>query len=128
MWMLPLSIVILCVGHYIRILRWELFVSVYEKPDGNSLISSLAIGYIFNFFVPFKLGDIIRAVLAGRKMENGRGFSLATVIIDRCIDVIFVGGLFGIFYALGLKGGFEAFRYYVLIAVCLVSFLICHGP
>lgn len=119
-----LSIVILCVGHYIRTLRWELFVSVYEKPDRNSLISSLSIGYIFNFFVPFKLGDIIRALCAGQKMVNGKGFSLATVIIDRCLDVIFVGGLFGIFYATGLEGGFESLRYYVLIAVSLVSLLL----
>ena len=119
-----ISVAVLCVGHYIRTLRWELFVSIYEKPDRNSLLSSLSIGYILNFFLPFKVGDIIRAFWAGRKMKNGKGFSLATVIIDRCLDVVFVGGIFGVFYAIGLKGSFESLKYYSLIAVSLLSVIL----
>lgn len=88
----------MCTAHFIRISRWKLFIKTYEKPHSKNLINALSMGYLLNFFLPFKLGDIVRALIAGRKMKNGYGFSLATVIIDRCLDVIVVGAVFIILF------------------------------
>ena len=122
--MLILSILIICFAHFFRVLQWELFVSTYEKPRKRSLLQALSFGYIANYFLPFKVGDLFRAYIAGRKMKNGKGFALATVIIDRCLDVIVVGIIFGIFSILGIGRNSElSFRYYTILAVLLIIFI-----
>lgn len=95
---LLLAIISMFFVNIFRIKRWKLFIQCYEKGDTRSLLQSLSIGNLLNFFVPYKLGDLVRALIAGRKMENRYGFSLATVIIDRCFDIVIVGILFAIFY------------------------------
>lgn len=94
--MLYISILIICIAHIVRVLRQELFISTYEKPARRNLVQALSIGYFANYFLPFKLGDLIRSWIAGRKMKNGYGFALATVIIDRLLDVVVVGVIFGL--------------------------------
>jgi len=97
-----LAIVLICAAHYLRVRRWENFIKTYEKPDEKHLMMSLSAGYMANFFIPFKLGDLLRAILAGRKMKNGVGFSLATVIMDRYLDVFVVGVLFCVMQFTGI--------------------------
>lgn len=81
-------------AHIVRIIRWELFISVYEKPDRASLIKALSVGYLLNYILPFKLGDLVKAYLAGRKMKSGRALGLSTVIVDRFFDIVCVGLIF----------------------------------
>ena len=81
----------ICVAHIVRILRWELFINVYEKPNKGNLMQSLTLGFILNYFIPYKLGEIIRAWMAGRKMKNGKALAFSTVIVDRYLDIISVG-------------------------------------
>ena len=95
---LILAISMLLLGHYFKMLRWRQFVQIYEKPKNNVLLKSLTIGYMVNFCLPFRIGDLIRGIYAGRKMKNGICFSIATVIVDKYLDVIVVGFLFLLFY------------------------------
>lgn len=92
--MLTLSILIMCSAHLIRAQRWKQFIRIYEKPDSKTLVQSLAVGYLLNFFLPLKFGDLFRAWMAGRKMKNGVGFAAATVAVDRYLDIISVGIIF----------------------------------
>ena len=100
--MLVIAILIICLAHVIRVFRWELLIGTYEKPNGIRLTKSLALGYFLNYFLPFRVGDLARAVYAGRRMQNGRGFALATVIVERCLDVIVVGVMFIAFAIIGI--------------------------
>ena len=88
------SICAICVAHYIRTKRWQLFVEIYEKPNERVLLQSLSTGFLLNFFLPFKLGDLVRALYAGRYMKNGKTLALTTVIVDRYLDVLIVGLLY----------------------------------
>lgn len=117
------AIVLVCVAHFVRTLRWELFVKTYEKPKRKKLLQSLSIGYFINFFVPFKVGDLVRAWLAGRKMKNGRGFALATVIVDRYLDVVVVGIFFAVFFGLGI-GNSESVKFYMFLTIGLLILTI----
>ena len=90
------SIVLLMVGHALRLMRWSCFIKIYEHPPAGALLRSMALGYALNFFVPFKLGDVFRAYYSGKRMKNGIGFSLATVILDRFLDLIVVALLFAV--------------------------------
>ncbi|NFG28043.1 flippase-like domain-containing protein [Clostridium botulinum] len=95
---LSLAVLALFLGHYFKMLRWRQFIEIYEKPKNDSLLKSLIVGYMVNFCFPLRIGDFIRAILAGKKMKNGICFSIATVIVDKYLDVIVVGFLFILFY------------------------------
>jgi uncharacterized protein (TIRG00374 family) len=88
------AIITICIAHILRVRRWELLVEVYEKPYKRNLLQSLSWGYLVNSFVPFKIGDLLRAFLSGRKMKNGKTLGLSTVIVDRYLDVVCVGLVF----------------------------------
>lgn len=118
--MLYIAIIALCIAHYIRAVRWELFVKTYEEPDRGSLLRALSIGYFINFFVPFKAGDLVRAWLAGKRMRNGRGFALATVIVDRYLDILIMGIFFSVFYMLDIGKDSNSAGFYICSACVLL--------
>ena len=116
------SILIVCIAQFIREIRWELFIELYERPDRRNLIQALSLGHLINYFLPFRLGDLIRAWFAGRRMKNGLPLGLSTVIIDRFLDVFCVGIIFAglsIFNA-GLGNVLGSAAFYILTAVALV--------
>ncbi len=92
------SIVLLMCGHFIKIIRWSRFIKLYECPQTGTLLRAMSLGYALNFVLPFKLGDLFRAYYSGKRMKNGVGFSLATVIMDRFLDVLAVTVLFAVIY------------------------------
>ena len=89
-----LSILLICIAHFLRVIRWGLLINIYEKPDKRILLRSLAYGYLVNFILPFKLGELVRAWIAGKKMKNGKALSFSTVIVDRYLDLICVGVIY----------------------------------
>ena len=84
------SAALVLLGHVFRLLRWEQFIRIYERPPRGQMLRGMAGGYALNFVLPFHLGDAFRAVYTGRRMKSGIGFALATVIMDRFLDVWFV--------------------------------------
>lgn len=93
-------------AHLARIYRWSLFINVYENPPLKRLIQASSIGYMLNYIVPFKLGDIVRAWYASRKMRNGKTLALSTVIVDRFFDILIVGIIFtALSLGQGSRGG-----------------------
>lgn len=122
---LILSILLVLAGHAFRLLRWEQFVRIYERPLRGRMLRGMAGGYAIDTVLPFHLGDLFRAVFVGRRMKSGIGFALATVIMDRFLDVWFVAVGFAAF-ALAGQGGASvdaAARYYLLFAVVLAAAL-----
>ena len=101
---LLLALLLVLVGHAFRLLRWEQFIRIYERPPRGQMLRGMAGGYALNFVLPFHLGDAFRAVYTGRRMKSGIGFALATVIMDRFLDVWFVAFGFIAFRLLG-RGG-----------------------
>ena len=120
------AVFLICVAHYIRVLRWELFIDIYEKPNRKRLMQGLNIGFLLNYIVPFKLGDIVRAWFAGRKMKNGTALGLSTVIVDRYLDIVCVGLIFIILSVSG-KGGAEIQNtavFYLFFALVLLVLIM----
>lgn len=123
---LLLALVLVLVGHTFRLLRWEQFIRIYERPMRGRMLRGMAGGYALNFVLPFHLGDVFRAVFTGRRMKSGIGFSLATVIMDRFLDVWFVALGFIGFWAAGFGGEVvhRAARYYLVFSLVLAVGLV----
>ena len=120
------SVIILMLGHWIKLLRWSRLIISYEQPPKAVLLRSMALGYALNFVLPFKLGEIFRACYAGRHMKNGVGLSLATVIIDRFLDILAVTLLFASLWILGIKRELvldSAGFYFVATALVLIGLI-----
>lgn len=118
------AIVVILIAHLFRITRWKLFVEIYECPKKKSLIQALSIGYLVNYAIPYKLGDLVRAHIAGKKMRNGRAFGLSTVIIDRYLDVLSVGVIF-VILSVGDFGKTATYKseatFYIVAAVLFLA-------
>jgi len=113
-------------GHFLRLLRWEQFIEVYERPKARSLLKAMSIGFLVNFFVPFHIGDLVRIVISGWHMKNGVAFSLATIIVERYLDVVVVGLIFAAFVGAGLGGSvfLASMQFYIWAVVLLLLITI----
>lgn len=123
---LIVAIITLSLAHLIKILRWRLFIEIYEEPRNRNLIQALSFGYLINLFFPFRIvGDFFRAIYSGRKMKNSYSLSFSTVIVDRILDIITVGILFFIFYIFSIynKQIEKSFRFYMLFSVLIISLI-----
>jgi len=123
--LLAASAALVLAGHLFRILRWEQFIRIYERPARRRLLRGMAGGYAINFLLPFHVGDAFRAVYCGRGMRSGVGFGLATVIMDRFLDIWVVALLFGAFWAVGGSAGLaQGALFYFVFALALAFALL----
>ena len=120
------SFAALMAGHGLRIRRWSRFIGIYEQPPTGALMRALSLGYALNFVLPFKLGDLFRAWYAGRRMKNGVGLALATVVVDRFLDILAVALLFAGLWIGGLERSLtrESARFYILAAAAVLLLLL----
>ena len=116
------SILTSTAAHLIRIYRWQLFTSVYEDVRRSILLRSLALGYLANMFLPFKLGDLFRAFYSGRKMKSGKALGFSSVITERILDIVVVGMIFASFLLFD-KSDFTVYNslcFYVYLMIFVV--------
>lgn len=75
-------------SHYLRAARWKVMLqSVKPNVSVENLFGALMVGYGVNCVIP-RLGEVSRAVLAGRWEGLSRTSMLGTVIVERVIDMI----------------------------------------
>lgn len=116
------AILTFCAAHYLRVMRWELFIRVYEKPDRRRLLQALSLGYLLNFFLPMKSGDLFRAWFSGRRMRSGKSLGFSTVVIDRLLDIICVGLIF-LFLSTWNPAMLHNAAYYIALAALLLAII-----
>jgi glycosyltransferase 2 family protein len=84
-WVALAVIVNLC-GYGVRTLRWTaLMASVKPVPPGR-LLRPLLIGFFGNNVLPFRMGELVRAHVAGRTIGISRTASLGTIVLERLFD------------------------------------------
>lgn len=78
----------------IRSYRWGIILKQYKKKISfKTLINFNAIGFFINF-LPGKVGEFARGILIARKEKINQSYGLASVIIERLIDVLMIVVLF----------------------------------
>lgn len=119
------SLLLICTAHLVRIFRWRLFIEIYEKPHNRNLFQALSAGYLVSYFIPLKMGDLVRAWISGRRMRSGKALSFSTVIVDRYLDIVSVGM---IFVVLSIRKDGETYigqtaRFYMIWMLSLLSLM-----
>ena len=83
-------------GFWIRAVRWRYFIDAGRRLSLDSLFSATMIGFMANNLLPFRLGEFIRPWVLARREKLSKTTLLATVVVERAIDMLTLLGIFGI--------------------------------
>lgn len=85
--LLPPALAAVLLGLFLRALRWRLLLLPLGPAGLRTLFASLSLGYMANTFMPAHLGEFVRAWHAARRTGIRAGSVLATVVVERIVDV-----------------------------------------
>lgn len=86
-WMMP-AVALYLAGLWVRAWRWRALLAPVADVPVSSMFGILSIGFLVNNVLPARLGEIARAVIAGRRHSISRSATLATVVVERIFDGI----------------------------------------
>lgn len=125
LWFLMLGISTQLMAHYIRAKKSQILLEVIRPVKTSVLFSGLAIGYLYNTVLPFRIGEFIRAHIVGRKMTISRSVVFFTILIERAVDGFILSFLVFLLTQIYFRGspGISA-TCNMLAAIVLVASLI----
>ncbi len=82
-WLLP-AFVAFMAGLAIRALRWATLMG--ESHFGVTF-HAMNIGYMLNMALPFRVGEIGRAVVIGQRTEVSTATALSSIVVERLLDL-----------------------------------------
>jgi glycosyltransferase 2 family protein len=75
----------------VRALRWRILLSpVKERIGFYNLFSTTVIGYMASTLFPFRVGEILRPLMLAGRERISRGAALATIGVERILDILLV--------------------------------------
>ncbi len=83
-------------GFWLRSVRWGYFIQAGRRLPLHSLFSSTMIGFMANNVLPFRLGEFVRPWALARREKLSKTTLLATVVVERAVDMITLLGIFGV--------------------------------
>jgi len=84
-WLLP-TVVSYMFGFWMRGIRWRYLLLPIKKCKIFNLVSTVFIGFMANNLLPFRVGELIRAYVNGKKENISKSSSLATIVVERVLD------------------------------------------
>ncbi len=87
LWLLPAALV-LVLGQVLRSQRWRLLFAPASRPGLRDAFAILCIGYLVSTVFPLRLGDPFRAWAADHYTPASLVESLATVLVERALDLL----------------------------------------
>jgi len=94
--------VILCLligmtGYFIRAWRWKYLLLPVKRINLWSLTKAIIIGFMVSIVLPGRLGELVRPYLIGVWEKISKSSALATVILERIIDLLCVLAYFSLY-------------------------------
>jgi len=75
---------------YIRAQRWRVLLRPLGEVPLYPALSATAIGFGASSVLPFRLGELLRPALLGRRAGVGMSAALSSVVLERLFDVLLV--------------------------------------
>jgi len=83
-------------GFWLRAIRWRMFIQSPRSLSTDALFSATMIGFMANNVLPFRLGEFVRPWALSRRVGLSKSMLLATVVVERAIDMLTLLAIFGI--------------------------------
>jgi uncharacterized protein (TIRG00374 family) len=114
-----IGVVLYGVAMVMRALRWRGILSFRAPVSIGMSLQALATGYAVNAALPARLGELFRADYLARRSGLSRSAVLASIFIERLLDLLAVVAVLAI--GLGLAGGGDAASRHVLLGGAIVA-------
>lgn len=75
---------------WLKAVRWQVLLGPVGEVSVGALFSAVSIGMMANNLLPARVGEIVRAVIVGRRPQIGFGAAFATVVVERVFDGLMV--------------------------------------
>lgn len=106
----------------IRGFRWKILVSHFAKTSVWQMTKLEAMGLALNNLLPLRLGEIARASLASAKLKTSLFTMLATVLVERMLDLVTLIFLFSVFSQVSSVLWLKKYNG-IIIAIFLITLL-----
>ena len=83
-------------GFWVRAVRWRWLIMTPRPVPTSSLFSATMIGFMANNVLPFRLGEFVRPWALARREKMSKTTLLATVVVERAVDMLTLLGILGI--------------------------------
>lgn len=95
---LPLALVVILtlLMYFLRAMRWRLLLPALREAPIFDLYAITNIGFMAGLFIP-RAGEILRPYLAARRYKVGVSAGLASIVLERLIDLITVLSLLALY-------------------------------
>ena len=71
-----------------RTVRWDILLAHDPRPGFRETFRYLVVGYLVNIMLPGRLGEFVRAHLAGTRAHVGQLRALGSIVLERGLDVV----------------------------------------
>jgi len=86
--LIAVGVVIYAVSYLVRGFRWDYILMPLKKMKMFQSFFYLVFGFFMNNILPLRLGEFVRAIVAGKKLEISRSGVFATIVVERLMDII----------------------------------------
>lgn len=100
LWSLPF-LFCLFAYYWLKSVRWADLLGAARPLTGRQLFPIVMIGYAGTAVLPMQLGEVVRAYLAGKQLDLKITTTIASIGVEKIIDLLTVMGLMGIILAIG---------------------------
>lgn len=108
----------------VRSLVW--LTLLREQACYNQVFLTLNEGYLLNNLLPFRLGEVARAFLLGRKANLGFLQVFSTVVIERALDVVMAAALLLVTLPFVIRVGLAWKAALIISGLVLLGLILLH--
>jgi glycosyltransferase 2 family protein len=117
----------------VRCQRWRLLLRPVGDIPLSPLVSATAIGFLCNMILPLRVGEVIRPVLLARRVKVPLSSVLASVVLERILDMLTILVFLGLVMTLvpvsdAIRQSGLAFLVFAVVAVSIIVALQRRHP
>jgi uncharacterized protein (TIRG00374 family) len=83
-----MALVVFVFSYVVRTIRWHFLLLPLKKLHPMRSFYFLIFGFFMNNILPLRLGEFVRAKVAGERFQISRSGVFATVVVERLMDII----------------------------------------
>jgi len=124
-WLLAGGAFLLVFSNVVRAARWKILLSPQKDIGNKQLFEATMMGYMGNNVLPFKLGEVLRAVVVAKRHDLKVSGVGASIVVERGLDMfsfLLLAGLYG-----AIVPTFESARLLSLLGLGALTFVLILG-
>ncbi len=124
-WILAAGGIVLISSNVIRAARWRILLSPQKEIKRKYLFEATLMGYMGNNVLPFKLGEVLRAVVVSKRHELKVSGVGASIVVERGLDMfsfLILAGTYGV-----MVPTFESAKLLSALGLAALLFVVIMG-